>query len=517
MTLFPRSSGVLLHPTSLPGKYGIGDLGEYAYKFVNWLHDAGQTIWQVLPLGPTSYGDSPYQCLSAFAGNTNLISLDKVVEDGWLTADDLADVPDFPVHTVDYGWVIDYHNKKLKLAYEGYKTKATDEQKAAFKTWYDLNQYWLDDWALYIAIKDENGGKPWVDWPEDLALCNEDALKTARERLAGELAKHHFLQWVFHKQWYALRDYAHEKGIRFVGDIPIFVAHDSSDVWANRDRFYLDEKGNPTVVAGVPPDYFSETGQRWGNPLYRWDVMEKQGFSWWISRMQSILGLVDLVRIDHFRGFAGYWEIPASEATAVKGEWKPGPGKKFFDVFEEKLGKLPIIAEDLGEITQDVVELRDTLGLPGMKILQFAWSDPKNPFLPHNYTENCVAYSGTHDNNTTLGWWMSNEPGDNGKRFMKEYLEKDEITEPHWALIRMGMASVAHTYVSPMQDVLGYGADTRMNTPGKEGGNWGWRFTADQFDNPAKDRLRYLTYFFKRLPEQQGEVYGDPANLGRER
>ncbi len=511
MTLFPRSSGVLLHPTSLPGRYGIGDLGQHAYDFADWLEAQSQTVWQVLPLGPTSYGDSPYQCLSAFAGNTNLISLDQLVEAGWLTKADLAYVPDFPVHYVDYGPVIEYHNKMLDLAYRDYSKNATKQQLTDYDAWYEQNQFWLDDYALFVAIKDENKGRPWVEWDEALIQRDPRALDAARIRLVDEINKHRFLQWVFFSQWSALKSYVNEKGIRLVGDLPIFVAHDSSDVWANQDAYYLEKSGQPTVVAGVPPDYFSETGQRWGNPLYRWDIMRAHSYKWWIARIQSILGLVNMIRIDHFRGFEAYWEIPASEPTAIKGQWVKGPNIDFFHMLDDALGALPIIAEDLGEITKEVVELRDTLGLPGMKILQFAWSDPQNPFLPHNYVNNCVVYSGTHDNNTTLGWWMANELGDGGKQFMQQYLDTDAINEPHWILIRMGMASAAHTFIAPLQDILGYGGDTRMNTPGTVSGNWTWRFTADKLDDPAKDRLAHLTWLYKRRPDQQGEVYGDVA------
>ncbi len=510
MTSFPRSSGVLLHPTSLPGKYGIGDLGDNAYRFVDWLGSAGQTIWQVLPLGPTSYGDSPYQCLSALAGNTNLISLDRLVQQGWLKASDLADVPKFPVYAVDYGWIIPYHNQKLSLVFKNFKSSASSQQKTDHDAWLEQNKEWVEDWALYIAIKDDNEGKPWVDWADSLALRDPAALADMRKILAESIEKHIFLQWVFSTQWGALKRYANEKGIRLIGDIPIFVAHDSSDVWANRDRFYLDEKGNPTVIAGVPPDYFAETGQRWGNPLYRWDVMAEQNYSWWIKRFHATFALVDMVRIDHFRGFAAYWEIPASEPTAVNGIWVPGPGIAFFEAINEQMGELPIIAEDLGDITKDVIDLRDELGYPGMKILQFAWSDPKNPFLPHNYPQNCVAYSGTHDNNTTLGWWAANEPGDQGKQFLQDYVQQ-EVTEPHWTLIRLGMLSAADTFVTPMQDILGYGADTRMNTPGVQGGNWAWRFGEEAFNDPAKDRLSHLTWLSKRRADQQGAVYGDVA------
>jgi 4-alpha-glucanotransferase len=510
MTLFPRSSGILLHPTSLPGRYGIGDLGEYAYRFVDWLQSHGQSAWQILPLGPTSYGDSPYQSLSAFAGNTNLISLDKLVGEGFLNHDDLGDVPDFPEDYVDYGWVIDYHDKKLALAFERFKTDANAGQKDSFDEWYEASQYWLDDYTLFIALKNDHGGRPWTEWKEKYALRDPKAMKEARKRLADQIEKHKFLQWLFHMQWYDLKGYANERDIRFIGDIPIFVAHDSSDVWANRERFYLDEKGAPTVVAGVPPDYFSATGQRWGNPLYRWDVMKEQGYSWWVSRMQATLSLVDLVRIDHFRGFEAYWEIPAEEPTAVNGQWVKGPNIDVFHKLEEELGALPIIAEDLGVITPEVEELRDALDLPGMKVLQFAWSDPKNPFLPHNYVNNCVGYTGTHDNNTTVGWWVSGEADDHVRNMIQGYVSR-EVHEINWTMIRLGMMSAAHTFVAPMQDILGLGESARMNTPGKEQGNWTWRLQAHDLDNNAKDRLAHMTWLYRRRPDQQEPVYGDAA------
>lgn len=511
-TLFPRSSGVLLHPTSLPGRYGIGDLGEWAYRFVDWLEAAGQTVWQILPLGPTSYGDSPYQTLSAFAGNPNLVSLDKLVEEGWLTDQDLAGVPNFPQDRVDYGWIIGYHNDKLNLAYERFEASGTPEQKAAFDAWAGENAYWLDDYTLFIALKDSHGGRPWVEWPEGEALRQPAALDAARRNHQKRINQHRFRQWVFYQQWFDLKAYANSKDIRLIGDIPIFVAHDSSDVWANRDQFYLDEKGNPTVVAGVPPDYFSKTGQRWGNPLYRWDMMQSSGYAWWISRLRATLSLVDVVRIDHFRGFEAYWRIPAEEETAVKGAWIPGPGADLFNAIENALGgALPIIAEDLGVITEGVEKLRDEFGLPGMKVLQFAWSDPKNPFLPHNHIPNCVVYSGTHDNNTSVGWW-NNEVSADTRQFIFDYLNRGEIYEINWALIRLGMASVGHTFVATMQDILGLGPEGRMNTPGVESGNWTWRMTPGVFDNTAiHDRLTHLTYLYRRRADQRGTDYGDPA------
>jgi 4-alpha-glucanotransferase len=506
--LFPRSSGILLHPSSLPGRYGIGDLGEYAYRFVDYLVAASQRYWQVLPLSPTSYGDSPYQSPSTFAGNANLISFDKLKTLGWLTDADLADVPDFPVHTVDYGWVIDYHNQKLELAYRGFLERANEGYKAAFKGWVEKQSFWLEDYALFAAIKDENGGNAWVEWANEQELLYEaSAIEAARERLAERVDLYRFRQWVFFAQWDELKMYANSRGVKIIGDIPIFVAHDSADVWANRKYFFLDEKGKPTVVAGVPPDYFSATGQRWGNPLYKWDVLKADGYDWWVKRVQATLSMVDYIRIDHFRAFEDYWEIPATEETAIKGKWLKGPNIDFFNVLKEKLGALPIIAEDLGQITEAVEKLRDDLGLPGMKIIQFAWSDPDNEFLPHNYsTPNCIAYTGTHDNNTTLGWYTG-EANEGEKAYFRGYVGQ-EITEPHWEMIRLGMMSVAHTFIAPMQDVLGFGTDTRMNMPGREMGNWGWRFTPEWLDHPSRERLKSLTHIYGRNPRERVKSRG---------
>jgi 4-alpha-glucanotransferase len=508
--LFPRSSGILLHPTSLPGRYGIGDLGETAYRFVDWLEAHGQSIWQVLPLGPTSYGDSPYQTLSAFAGNPNLISLDKCRDDGWLTDSDLADVPEFPDSHVDYGWIIPYHDDMLSKAYAGYQQNGTDKQRRAYDNFCEENADWLDDFALFNALKKHHGGKPWTEWDDkDLIRYDDDAVAAARKTHADTITEEKFRQWVFYRQWYQLKYYANQKDIRLFGDIPIFVAHDSSDVWSNQDLFYLDADGQPTVIAGVPPDYFSPTGQRWGNPLYKWDVLKDNGYQWWMRRFKAILSLVDYIRIDHFRGFEAYWEIPAEEPTAINGEWKPGPGQHFFQAVKDELGELPIIAEDLGVITKEVEELRDTFNLPGMKVLQFAWSDSTNPFLPHNHSQNSVVYSGTHDNNTTIGWWHD-EASDDAKNFMRTYLERD-INEINWRLIQVAMMSPAHTAIFPMQDVLNLGSEARMNTPGKEQGNWTWRFTDDAFSHDGANRLAHLTGLYQRRPDQQEKTYGDAA------
>lgn len=510
MALFPRSSGVLLHPTSLPGRYGIGDLGDHAFRFVDWLESAGQSVWQILPLGPTSYGDSPYQTLSAFAGNPNLISLDKLVEDGLLTPEDLADTPDFPTDKVDYGWIIGFHDEKLSLAYQRFKATAQEKARKPFENWCRDNADWLNDFALFVTLKKKNNGRPWTEWDDEgEALYQPASLAKARQQHADAIEEQRFRQWLFYTQWYALKYYANKKGIRIFGDIPIFVAHDSSDVWANKTEYFLDEKGHPTVVAGVPPDYFSATGQRWGNPLYRWNLMKANDYQWWISRMRAILQLVDYVRVDHFRGFEAYWEIPASEPTAIKGQWLPGPGEDFFKVLAAKFGALPIIAEDLGVITPGVEKLRDDFNLPGMKVLQFAWSSPTNPFLPHNHTTNCVVYTGTHDNNTTIGWWL-NETDDGTRHFVRKYLSRD-IYEINWELMRVAMMSPAHTVIFPLQDLLNLGAEGRMNTPGVESGNWTWRFTEDMIPGDTHQRLSHLTWLYQRRPDQQEKQYGDVA------
>lgn len=495
MSIFQRASGVLLHPTSLPGRYGIGDLGDYAYRFVDMLQASGQSLWQMLPLGPTSYGDSPYQCLSAFAGNPNLISLDRLEKLGWLTSASLAQSPRFPDHTVDYGPVIEYHDQMLETAYQNFKAAANEGYRQAFNQWCASQAEWLNDFALFFTLKQKRfGGRAWVEWDAPFALRDPEALADALTEYADDIESVKFRQWVFFAQWEELKSYANAHGVRIVGDIPIFVAHDSSDVWANPHHYYLDQTGKPTVVAGVPPDYFSATGQRWGNPLYRWDVHKAEGYTWWISRVKAALALSDIIRIDHFRAFEDYWEIPGSEATAVKGRWLKGPNIDLFRAIQAALGgDLPIIAEDLGQITPAVEKLRDDLNLPGMKIIQFAFSDPNNVFLPHNYTHsNFVVYTGTHDNNTSVGWWQGEaNPGE--REYCIAYFNKDIGHSPHWELIRLAMGSSAHTCVVPMQDVLGLGADCRMNTPGKLGGNWAWRITPSQFGN--QDAFRTLAHF----------------------
>ncbi|MCY3980041.1 MAG: 4-alpha-glucanotransferase [Chloroflexi bacterium] len=501
MISLPRSSGILLHPTSLPGKYGIGDLGAGAYRFVDWLEAQGQSIWQALPLGPTSYGDSPYQTLSAFAGNANLISLDRLVPNGLLELGDLADTPPFPRDRVNYGWVIPYHNQKLALAYHNFAADADLTLKREFGEFVSDNQFWLEDFALFIALKRQHRLRPWTEWERELRQRDASALAKARVECAEQMNLERFRQWLFHRQWTALKECAHEKGIRLIGDLPIFVAHDSADVWAHQHEYLLDVSGSPTAVAGVPPDYFSPTGQRWGNPLYRWDVMNAAGYRWWIERIRALLNLVDFIRIDHFRGFEAYWEIPADEPTAIKGRWAPGPGATLFEAIKTALGELPIIAEDLGVITPGVEKLRDDFGLPGMKVLQFAWSDPANPFLPHNHPPNSIVYTGTHDNNTTRGWW-ENEVDERTRGFVKDYLGHD-VYDILWTLARVGMRSSAKIFIMPMQDVLGLGAAARMNTPGRPAGNWTWRITESDMNHPGKDALVHITRLYQRHPDQQ--------------
>lgn len=506
MDLFPRSSGILLHPTSLPGRYGIGDLGAPAFQFLDWLVSARQTVWQVLPLGPTGYGDSPYQTHSAFAGNAALISLDTLVDEGWLAPEDVADAPAFPDAYVDFGMVVPYHNEKLDLAFSRFSQQATEEQSDEFQAWSRENNYWLDDYALYMALKEEHEGHPWVDWEPELALRDPLAILEALARHAGRVEQYKFRQWQFARQWNAIKNYANENDVRLIGDIPIFIAHDSADVWANRDQFHLDESGNPTLVAGVPPDYFSETGQLWGNPHYNWEQMERDGYRWWIQRFKAMLQQVDIVRIDHFRGFEAYWAVPAGEDTAINGKWLEGPGLPFFNVIKAALGGLPVIAEDLGVITPPVEAMRDTLNLPGMIILQFAWGDVSGEarFLPHNHRPHSIVYSGTHDNNTSVGWWFTDEIDDVIRDHVRHYIDR-QVAEPNWELIRLAMMSVAHTAIIPMQDVIGLDEEARMNTPGKAVGNWSWRATPRMFQGPAKGRLASLTQLYGRIPEQHGK------------
>ena len=505
---FPRSSGVLLHPTSLPGPHGSGDFGPAAYHFIDWLVVAGQKLWQILPLGPVGLGNSPYMSLSAFAGNPLLIDLSELEHKGWLRGDGLASMKAFPTTHVDFGKVIPFRIKLLHHAAKDFFAHASSNDKAEFESFDHQNKSWLADYALFMALKSEHDSQEWCEWDRDIAQRKPSALEKARVELNDEIKFWKFTQWCFSRQWTALKKYANEKGIQIVGDIPIFTAFQSSDVWAHPDLFSLDENLRPTIVAGVPPDYFSATGQRWGNPLYRWDVMERDGFAWWIERIKSTLALVDIVRIDHFRGFAAYWEIPAEEKTAVHGRWVDGPKEQLFDTVLLKLGKLPIIAEDLGLMTDDVIALRDRFNFPGMKVLQFAFAgDPKNPFLPHNYSPNVVVYTGTHDNDTTIGWFTS--ATEHEKTFVRKYIGKDG-KEIHWDLIRLASQSVADMAIYPMQDVLGLGTEARMNLPGKPSGYWEWRFSWDQVAAVHAARLYEITALYKRCSSDRLELPAYP-------
>ena len=500
---FPRSSGILLHPTSLPGRYGIGDLGDEAYRFVDSLTDAQQSLWQVLPLGPTGYGDSPYQCFSAFAGNPLLISPDRLIEDSLLTADDVRRVPPFPADQVDYGRVIPYKFDLLRRAAQRFRSGASRALAAAFDAFCREQSSWLDDFALFMALKDAHGGAVWNTWEEDIARREPEALRRWRGRLAEAVFSHQCLQFLFFRQWLAVKQYANERGIRIVGDIPIFVAYDSADVWSHPDLFFLGKRGQPTVVAGVPPDFFSDTGQLWGNPLYRWNVMKRQNYAWWIERFRATLAQFDILRIDHFIGFTRSWAVPARETTAIHGKWIPGPGKKLFLAVEKALGQLPIIAEDLGLVTPAVVALRDLFEFPGMKIVQFAFSDDaSDPFLPHNYPHNCVVYTGTHDNDTSVGWFKSAPARE--RSFAQSYLARsgDDIA---YDFMRAAMSSVADTVVVPLQDVLALGSEARMNFPGRPSGNWSWRFRRDMLGEWQLKRLRELVELYGRQPRGDGK------------
>ncbi|MDP9351224.1 MAG: 4-alpha-glucanotransferase [Chloroflexota bacterium] len=484
-----RASGLLLHPTSLPGGHGIGDLGPEALRFVEFLAAGGQKLWQVLPLAPVGAGDSPYASYSAFAGEPLLISLELLVEDGLLTNAELAAAPVFSADRVDYHAVAVFKNEMLSRAYGRFR------DAGAFEQFCVAESDWLNDYALYAALKDEYHGALWNTWAPELVARRPEALEQARAHLSREVRFQQWVQWIFFEQYRRLKREANRRGVRIVGDLPIFVALNSADVWAHPEIFYLDEGGEPTVVAGVPPDYFSETGQLWGNPLYRWDVLAADGYEWWVRRMRKVLEMYDLVRVDHFRGFEAYWEVPVREKTAINGRWVPGPGLPFFEELRTRLGDLPIIAEDLGLITPEVEELRDRLGLPGMKVLQFAWSDPENPYLPHNHVPNSVVYTGTHDNDTTRGWWESTTEKE--RKFARRYLDRD-LADVSWDFIRLAHASAAELAIVPVQDVLGLGSEARMNIPGEGEHNWAWRLPPAALTPQHAKRLRDLTELYDR-------------------
>jgi 4-alpha-glucanotransferase len=509
-----RVSGLLLHPTSLPGPFGIGDLGPAAHRFVGFLAGSGQGLWQVLPLGPTGYGDSPYQCFSAFAGNPLLISPERLVEEGLLSPSDLAPEQGGDASQVDYAAVARRKGALLERAFEAFGAGASAGQREDLDSFRQAHSAWLPDYALFMALKDAHQGDPWTCWEKGLVSRDHRALKRWREKLDRPIHVHAFAQYLFFRQWSALREGCRAAGVRLLGDLPIFVAHDSADVWAHRDLFVLDAAGGPAVVAGVPPDYFSATGQRWGNPLYDWERLSATGYRWWIERFRSTLGLVDAVRLDHFRGFEAYWEIPASEATAVKGRWVKGPGAPFFEALRAALGELPIVAENLGVITPEVEDLRERFSLPGMAILQFAFGGDGSAesFKPHNFVRNLVAYTGTHDNDTIRGWWTGGV-GDSTRK--PEEVEKEhdyclrylggDGSEIHWDMIRALLASVADTAVVPMQDVLGLGNEARMNLPGRASGNWRWRLVEAELTPRIQARLRELSELYDRVPRRRKE------------
>jgi 4-alpha-glucanotransferase len=507
---FERSSGIILHPTSLPGPDGIGDLGPEAFQWVNYLAETGCSHWQVLPLGPTGYGDSPYQCFSAFAGNPYLISPTLLLDERLLSREDLADRPIFPADKVLFGEVIQWKLTLLDRSYARFKKSTAKAIKQEFQDFSESEAYWLDDFALFMAIKEANGGGPWSDWPEPLRLRDAETLSAFKSAQADSIQRHKFRQFLFFQQWGRLRQFANEKGISIIGDVPIFVAYDSADAWANPGLFFFDKKGLPTVVAGVPPDYFSPTGQLWGNPLYRWEQHRQTGYAWWIQRMHSALKLFDIIRLDHFRGFAGYWEVPFGKPTAEIGRWVAGPGMQFFNALKEAMGDLPIIAEDLGEITPDVIALRDQFQLPGMKVLQFAFSsDADDPFLPHNYPAHCVAYSGTHDNDTSLGWYTSAPTEE--QDFCRRYLARSG-NDISWDLIRGVWSSVARLALAPMQDFLCLGTEARMNYPGRASGNWFWRLTPNALTSGLQRRIFESNMLYSRLaPAKKPKKKAAPA------
>ena len=497
---FPRSSGLLLHPTSLPGPFACGDLGPAAESFVDFLAAAGQSLWQVLPLGPTGFGDSPYQCFSAFAGNPLLVSPERLVEDGLLSRRDLSRLPARRPHAnAGSGSPADYGDARTSatLVAEPLRERLPAHALAGELEAFRARTPWLADYALFMAIRDAHVGARWSDWPAALRDREPAALADARRSLGGQVLAHEAVQWAFARQWQRLLAHAHARGVAILGDAPIFVAYDSADVWAHRELFALDSTGAPTGVAGVPPDYFSETGQLWGNPLYRWEAHAADGFAWWRARLATLASLVDRMRLDHFIGFVRHWEVPPGAPDARGGRWRPGPGEALFRAVERELGALPLVAEDLGETDAEVAALRDRLGLPGMRVLQFAFGDDAtNPFLPHHHVPNAVVYTGTHDNDTTVGWWASRSERE--RRWIRDYLGPGS-GDIAWDLVRAGSASVADTFVAPVQDVLSLGSEARLNTPGSGSGHWTWRLAEGELGTPLADRLRQLALTYGRL------------------
>lgn len=498
----PRTSGILLHPTSLPSPFGIGDFGGKAYEFVDLLAYTGQKHWQMLPLGQTGYGDSPYSSFSAFAGNIYLISPEKLVENGLLNGEDIQGPPEFPADRVDYGAAIGYKLGLLRQAFENFKKTEDEAVAAEFHKFCDEHGFWLEDYTLFRALKLALDHRPWWEWDGPLKSREEEALAAAREEHDDEIFAQKFYQFEFFRQWGSVKAYANEKGIAIIGDLAIYVSRDSSDVWCNPGEFKLNEDSSPKVVAGVPPDAFSKTGQLWGNPIYDWDAMRPNGFRWWITRFAVMFRMFDIVRIDHFIGFTRAWEVPGGDKTAENGTWASVPGKELFAVLRNTLGEVPMIVEDLGEVTPEVEDLRDSFDLPGMCILQFAFGgDSRNIHRPHNYIKNCVVYTGTHDSDTVAGWYRARKRKRGGNPeeadLCRRYLMTDG-REIHWDFIRAALASVANTAIIPLQDILGLDNKARMNTPSTNEGNWQWRFKDGQINGELSDRLRELTGLYGR-------------------
>ncbi|MFN1835676.1 4-alpha-glucanotransferase [Balneola sp. MJW-20] len=487
---FPRSCGALVHPTSFPGKYGTGDLGHEAREFIDFLQDTGQTIWQILPLTPTGYGNSPYASYSAFAGNSYLISPDLLVEKGLLKAEETSQY-EIPVKTeADYEASFASRDILYSKASARFYENGDKKEHEAFGDFKKDNAHWLDDYVLFMACLKYFDRRPWNQWDSDIAKREKKAMKAYRKKFNNEIDYQYWLQFEFDQQWSSLKSYANDRDIRVVGDIPIFVDHNSADVWANPEYFEVDAEGNRQLVAGVPPDYFSKTGQLWGNPLYKWDELERDGYSWWVARFKHMFRICDAIRVDHFRGFDAYWQVEATEKTAEKGEWIEGPGEKLFQTILDECGEIPIIAEDLGFVTKGVEQLRDQFNFPGMKIIQFAFdSDSSNSFLPHNYPQNCVTYSGTHDNDTALGWYNSTSEAEQHRARIYTRSDGNEI---NWEFIRLGMLSVADQAIFPLQDYMGLDGSHRMNIPGTSSGNWLWRYTPEMLGKIDRNRIRGL-------------------------
>ncbi|HEY7543657.1 MAG TPA: 4-alpha-glucanotransferase, partial [Blastocatellia bacterium] len=523
---FQRSSGILLHPTSFPSRFGIGDLGDEAFAFVDFLEASGQSLWQTLPLGPTGFGDSPYQCFSAFAGNPLLVSPERLASIGLLSDSDIEHVPQFSAERIEFGRVIEYKNSLLAHAFENFIRASDAETGARFLAFCQQEDGWLDDYALFRALKNAHGGAAWNRWSRGLAKRDRDEIAEVKEKLRDQILAEKFYQFLFFDQWLALKEYARKRGIKIIGDIPIFVSYDSADVWTHPESFKLDADRNPIVVAGVPPDYFSKTGQLWGNPIYDWNRVKENGFHWWIERFKANFKLFDIIRLDHFRGFAACWEVPAGDKTSERGRWVEVPGRELLTILEQTFNELPIIAEDLGVITPDVEELRDDFRLPGMRILQFAFSsDSSNIDLPHNYAPNSVVYTGTHDNDTTVGWFNSREG--KGSTRSEEQIERERKLclkylrsngrEIHWDFIREAFASVACFAIAPMQDVLGLDSSARMNLPASSEGNWGWRMPAGALNKKICKRLYGMAELYGRLQKNEHSEETDEAGCANQR